>query len=183
MIALIDMDGVLCDFVGGVARLFDVDADALREADAASPKGGVEQGLGVSATQFWKRLDGAGPGFWADLEPFADALEVWRELVAMEHVHAYVCSTPSKCVTSPAGKLAWMQKHLGGRDFQDYFLTKHKHHLAHASRPSCLLVDDSPPTCSAFAFAGGETVLMPRHGERSEAWGRVLSWARFWNAR
>lgn len=172
--AFFDLDGVLTDFVGGVAALFGVDPAGLHKAE--SKAGSIEGALGMSANRFWRVVDDAGERFWAELPVLEDGLAAWRMLAAMESVEPFVLSSPSQNPASAAGKMMWMQQHLGGPTFGSYALVRHKHLLA---RRGTLLVDDTAGQIEAFSAAGGMAVLMPRVGKsRRTAWSYVARIAR-----
>jgi hypothetical protein len=180
VIVFVDMDGVVSRFVEGVARVFDIDPDALHIAEENGiPLAGA---LGLSEVAWRARIDALGPAFWLNLEPYEDGLEAWRRLGAMATVHAKVLTSPGKFAHSASAKLEWCRRHLGPN--VDVVITRGKHLLARASTARTLLVDDTAEVTRAFAFHGGEVVLMPRTGAyREHAWRRTLSLAAWWEGR
>lgn len=153
---LMDMDGVMVDFVGGAARLFDRDVEELMESWPAG-QFDICPVLGVSATQFWSRIDRAGEEWWAYLEDYP-----WtRDLIEMMSVHdgGFVISTsPSRSCHSSSGKVRWLQSRFGG-SFRGYMLGEHKHLMA---KPGAILVDDNEVSVLKFREHGGEAVLFPQ---------------------
>jgi 5'(3')-deoxyribonucleotidase len=60
---------------------------------------------------------------------------------------------------SLAGKLTWLQRFTGERNFRDYIFTTHKHLLA---CECAILVDDRESNILEFEGAGGGVVLFPQ---------------------
>lgn len=153
----LDMDGVLCDFVGGVCRLFEVDQHALEQAwgdayDICVP-------LGVTPDELWSRIDAAGPTFWSNLEPYPWAKDLWFQCNIVGRTT--ILTSPSWHPSSLEGKLQWLNSHLadGQNPFRRYLFGPEKEMCA---APRHLLIDDRPEMCQRFRDAGGEAFLFPR---------------------
>jgi phosphoglycolate phosphatase-like HAD superfamily hydrolase len=149
-LVLFDLDGVLADFAGGVAKLFGAAAPGPEHAGKD-----LATALGVSAAGIWQRIDAQGRRFWEELEATAEA----EALVALarERGEIAIASSPSQDPASAAGKLRWIQQRFGRR-CRDFVLTPRKDLLA---APGRLLVDDSPEHVAAFRAAGGTALLHP----------------------
>lgn len=149
----LDQDGPLADWVGSAAPVFGVepvDLDWSTTSDLA-------KALGISTNEMW-RIDALGEDFWANLKPHPWAQELWRRAVVT--APTVVLTTPSHHPSSLAGKLRWMNRHLGnGKPFRDYLIGPRKEMCA---APGSLLVDDRASTCRKFRDAGGLAVLFPR---------------------
>lgn len=151
----VDLDGVLADWVGGVTRL-------LRNDDVKTPDWSISndmaKALGISGNAMWSAIDTAGESFWAELEPFPWAEQLWARAKAAGP--AIVLTSPSHHPSSLAGKLQWMNEHLGhGKPFRDFLIGPRKDMCA---APGSLLIDDRASSCRAFEEAGGQAVLFPR---------------------
>lgn len=152
----LDMDGVLCDWVGGVCRLLERDQAAL-EASWTKDSSICPQ-LGISANEMWRKIDEAGSAFWSELDPYPWTEELWW-LCSLAS-QTIVLSSPSQDPRSLAGKLEWLNKHLGGgRPFRRYLIGPAK--WACASRMK-ILIDDRDKNCREFDDAGGFSVVFPR---------------------
>lgn len=153
---LIDMDGVLCDFVEAAFRAHGGIYD-----ESTYPKGEylVANVLGISMPQFWKNIDELGEDFWVTLNPYP-----WMdELIATVEDEVGVgnwsiASFPSDASFSASGKVRWIQDKFG-RDFRRYMLGEEKFRMA---KPGVVLIDDHPVNCRAFVDAGGEAIEFPQ---------------------
>ena len=158
---LIDLDGVLVDFVGSALRLFQGEAEA--EATLFDwPRGewDIAKVLGVSTGEFWKRVDHAGEDWWATLPEYPWAQTLLR--VISDQDEFVIASSPSLHQCSAAGKVRWMQGRFH-EGFRSYMLGEHKHLLA---GPGRTLIDDSERNCERFEAAGGTAILFPRPWNR-----------------
>ncbi|TVR14814.1 MAG: hypothetical protein EA401_03810 [Planctomycetota bacterium] len=148
---LLDMDGVLCDFAGGVAALFGQPGPRCAD-DAHKP---LHEYLGIPKGQMWGRIGKVGSRLWEELQPLP-----WAEaLVALcrDHGDILIATSPSLNPGSLAGKLTWMQRRFG-RNFRDFAITPQKHLMAAANR---FLIDDTAKHVEAFRQGGGQALLFP----------------------
>lgn len=147
----LDMDGVITDFMSAALRRHG------REYDPATYPAGeweIAKFLGCSETAFWKPLEGF--DFWANLEPYP-----WfqRLLAGLERYGDVVLATsPSHDHMSPAGKVAWIQKHISTR-FRSFLIGPQKYHMA---KPGALLIDDSDKNVEKFVAHGGDAIIFPQ---------------------
>lgn len=153
---LLDMDGVIVNWVGGACRLFDVDQDEL-EANWGD-QWGIHAALDITEAELWHRIDAAGIEFWSELEPLPWLNELWA--LCNKLGSTFILTSPSQSHQSPAGKVLWMNKHLADGDvFRDFLMGKHKDLCA---RPGSLLIDDRDSNCEKFVAAGGRAIVFPR---------------------
>jgi len=138
----LDMDGVIGDWDTSAQKLFD---QPLAE---------------ISKSKIWKKIDGEGFKFWADMDLYPWTEEFVQSLRWIDEV--VICSTPSLDPRSAAGKLRWLQK-LFGRNFRDYVLTPKKHLLA---KKRNVLIDDKEKNTDDFSRNGGIGILFPRPWNR-----------------
>lgn len=150
---LLDMDGVIADFMGGLfkhhGRTYDRDA---------YPKGqySLSAALGMSREEALKGVIG-NPFFWTDLELYPWAKHLMNSLVTLGQV--YIASTPLlECPQSAAAKLIWLEKHF---DFPQnkVMLGAQKHLLA---RENAILIDDHQDHVEKFRDEGGYAILFPQ---------------------
>jgi hypothetical protein len=162
------MDGVAVDFIGGVLKLFGTTFDEIRP-NWVPGEYGVEKALGISRSKLTKRVTEEGVTFWANLEPFPWAHDLYKAC----RFHAPVCilTDPGMFALASEGKVDWLNKHFGqyapsGKRFEEYILTPRKHYLA---KPDTLLIDDKDTKIVAFEGEGGQAILFPRHGNSLHA--------------
>jgi len=157
---LVDMDGVLVDFVRPALALH-----GREEVLADWPAGEWDMPgiLGISSEEFWRPIHAVGARFWAELEPF-----VWcdplLELVRSRGRFA-ILTSPSHDAGCAAGKITWLQSRLG-YDFRDFLIGPPKWLCA---RPGQLLIDDNDTNVERFRERGGEAILFPQPWNRNHA--------------
>lgn len=151
---LLDMDGVLVDFVGAVRRLL-----PSVPPDERWPPGSHDlAGLGgVSEAEMWRRVDAEGPGWWADLEPYPWA----ADLLDLAGPAAVVVTSPHRHPACHAGKAEALRRLLPGARARRYAMVP-RHLKRLLAAPGRVLVDDHDVTVAEFRAAGGEAVLFPR---------------------
>lgn len=154
----LDMDGVICNLQKGIDELL---KSKGYKRDYSQPmfKENCEHEYGISENEFWKVIDEGGAEFWANLEPYSWHKDLYNMCKTYCH-NVTIMSTPSYDTYSSAGKLQWLNKHLGnGKSFRHYTLTCHKHLFA---EPHTLLIDDRYSVTSKFTDAGGKVFLIPQ---------------------
>lgn len=154
MKCLLDMDGILMDFVSAASRVHN-----LGDIYANPKMYGVwdfAKHTPLTPQQFWWPL---GLDFWANLEPMQDAHEI------LELLHKYfnpdeICILSSPCLNHECvpGKLRSITKHFP--QFERRFLFgPRKEFCAH---PGNVLIDDGDHNVDAFEAHGGKAILVPR---------------------
>lgn len=154
MKCLIDLDGVLVDFVTGICAAHG--SSNVYDDPANHGKYEMEVLLGLSATQFWKP---ANEQFWADL-PITDDFHALLGIVESAFGAENVCLLTSPIANEgcTTGKVRWIYKHLP--DYKRRFLIGPvKHFCAHERS---VLVDDYDKNVNNFREHGGKAVLVPR---------------------
>lgn len=150
---LLDMDGVVADFVTAALALHG-QPDAL----AAWPPGEWDMAkvLGISTSAFWKPIDQMGADYWAGLEPYPWA----AELIALiqESAPYAILSSPGLGAEAPTGKIHWLRKHVKP-NFANYLFGHQKWLCA---RPDQVLIDDRDKNIDQFVAAGGHGILFPQ---------------------
>lgn len=166
---LLDLDEVLCDFIGGACNRWGVGIGQLQphwelgKWDMTPP---LTKALGrcpikapITEIEFWARID-SDTCFWSDLKPMPWITDLMLT-VQIVTGDVYIVSSPSKCVTSHTGKLMWVAKHLP-KIYQEQrlIITPHKHLLANYDT---ILIDDRDSNVQAFRDAGGMGLVFPRY--------------------
>lgn len=153
MHVLLDMDGVIADFVTAALELHG-QPDKL----PTWPKGewDIAKVLGISTSQFWKPIDQMGADYWHNLSPYAWA----DELIALiRQYSAYtILSSPGMGAEAPTGKILWLRQHVHSR-FGDYLFGHQKWLCA---KPDQVLIDDRDKNVDRFVAAGGNAILFPQ---------------------
>jgi len=155
----LDLDGVIADFPGGVAKIFGRDPSEIKWPKR-EPWEWVDDdlpdALGITPYTMWQEIKKAGAAFWADLDPYPWAKEV------VEYLHAeyrlYFLTTPHGALDSAKGKMVWVEIFSYGMSDR-IILTSQKHLLAGWGR---LLIDDKPEMVKRFADCGGVGILWPQ---------------------
>jgi 5'(3')-deoxyribonucleotidase len=147
----VDLDGVLVDWMGAASEVLGVNPKDW------VPGKELHVSAGISKSEMWRRIDAVGADFWANLEPYPWAMDLWQAVSSVGE--ARICSTPSFHPSSAAGKVMWMHKFFGS-DFRDYTLMKDKYVLAN---PRSVLIDDKDEHIQNFNREGGVGILFPQH--------------------
>jgi len=104
LVALVDMDGTLCDYQGAMVR----DLERLR--------GPSEPPLGAAWDEPWMRarqdLIRSQPGWWLRLERWRPGFDVLAELRALEFELHVLTKGPANSTNAWAEKLQWCQQHV-----------------------------------------------------------------------
>ena len=143
---ILDVDGVLADFVGGIERMLGVELDDW-------PVGSdIVKYVGMKPHEFWKMCDYE---FWYSLNktPFADDL--------VEHLakfdHSNVCIITNPCLTEGCvmAKRNWLNNNFPM--FKNILFGNARQFLADKD---AVLIDDFPINCEKFRQHGGCYVLV-----------------------
>lgn len=160
----LDMDGVLTDFVGATAKLFNFEGDIysqwihLLDKYNVKDKYSIEGVLSITTDNLWSTIDRAGITFWSRMAYYNWAFILYEELEKYGDV--IILTSPSLSVNSWAGKVQSIQTEFGHR-FEDFILCPSllKSKLANINS---ILIDDSEANISAFTKAGGKAILLPQ---------------------
>ena len=151
MLALIDLDGPIVDFMSSAlkANRSDLPLEKMTKWNAWET-------LEIPKDEFWKNIEET-DNFWEDLSPTSWA----NDLIAMVEDHGFdwiFCSTPSLDPRSASGKLTWIQRHFPHKA-RDYSMTTKKFLYAKAWHT---LIDDSEINISEYrAVLAGEAIMWP----------------------
>lgn len=157
---LVDMDGVLVDFVTAALRLH-----GRMDVEENWPAGTWDfpTVLGISDREFWHPIHEAGAEFWASLTsyPWCDEL---LSLIA-DSGNWSILTSPSHDPYCSAGKIRWLQERFG-RGFRNFLVGPPKWLCA---RPDQLLIDDNDSNVRNFRARGGQAILFPQPWNENHA--------------
>lgn len=155
-ITFIDIDGVLCDFVGGVHKAFGLSYDynkypySLGEWFWYEEAGLTEEEVNkVCTADFWENLE-----WMHDGENSLYLIENTRR-----GDEIYLLSCPMKNPESTTGKIKWINKHMPKYSNSFIITPVNKGILA---GPDRTLFDDRDKNVDDFIKNGGEAVLVGR---------------------
>lgn len=153
---LLDMDGVLCNFVGGCCKVLNKNEQKVLQ-DWPINQYDVEPVFGVTTEQLWTAINSGGKDFWANLEEYSWAKELYKE--CQNYGNVYFLTSPSIDPQSLAGKLEWIQKFTGNPSPRNYLMGSPKFLCAKLDN---VLIDDSDENCDKFKSANGTAILFPQ---------------------
>jgi 5'(3')-deoxyribonucleotidase len=175
---LLDMDGVLVDFVGGICAAHGRENPYLKGATGWN----TDKALGISEEEFWRPAEN--PGFWERLEWMPDGRRILDYVIGtIGKQNVYILTSPARSdddgqdeAECHYGKLLWLYRELPSFARKGRLLFGSCKHLCAAK--GNILVDDADHNVEAFRAAGGTAVLVPRpwnarHTEKDDAAGLV----------
>jgi 5' nucleotidase, deoxy (Pyrimidine), cytosolic type C protein (NT5C) len=157
---LVDMDGVLVDFIGGALKAhgLKVSSTSFYSQKQHLGKWNVETLMGLTDEEFWKPIDRE---FWTNLEPTHDGLEMLGYIEMLFGLpNVYLWTSPCKNDGCYDGKRDWIRKYLNKQYLNKHLIAGPAKHLG--AGPNKILVDDADHNVSAFSQAGGISCLVPR---------------------
>jgi len=161
---LLDMDGVLVDFVGSAIRACGMSVEECY-ANWVPGEYDVIKALHVEERSFWSTIESKGEEFWANLSPYPWSRKLYDGCSELGNV--FFLTKPTLDPRCASGKIKWMQAFLGGRlEARNYLMGPPKHLCA---KPGNVLVDDCEPNVDSFVAAGGRAVLFPQVWNRKYA--------------
>lgn len=161
---LLDMDGVVADFIKGVCNLFAINYPNLyRDYSPATFNMAEEihfKELGITNRKIYDALDAEGESFWTNLNSYDGARGFYNQLCSLVGSDNVVFSTsPSSQPECTTGKIKWLQQFTRKKSFKNFMVGHHKYLMA---KPNILLVDDKEENVYSFLEAGGKAYLFPR---------------------
>jgi 5'(3')-deoxyribonucleotidase len=151
---LLDMDGVLVDFLGGWCKYNEYECPTYNDAKDRWDLAGV---LGITPAGLWAGCSSR--EFWAELEWTQDGMGILNaaeDAVGQDNVYLFTTPTPSP--QSWAGKADWILRQLP--QYKNRLLMGGNKQLC--ARPDQLLIDDADHNVEKFRAAGGPAILVPR---------------------
>ncbi|MGD9726515.1 MAG: hypothetical protein AB7L09_00585 [Nitrospira sp.] len=155
---LLDLDGVLVDFLGGACRLHNKPYNGYPHDPATQIEQrpwDIEPLFEMTAPQVW---DPMGREFWANLEPLPHCHE-YVEILSRKFGEENICILTSPIRTDGCidGKMDWIRRHLP--QFSRRFLVGPAKQFC--ASPRHVLVDDHAKNIEAFRDAGGHVFMVP----------------------
>lgn len=158
MKVLLDIDGVLADFVGGACRLHGVDNPYDKQENLGHYE--IQDLIGISGPPFW---DPMGEEFWAGLDVYPWAHQIVHDLEALYGLdNICLLTSPVRTPGCTRGKMHWIETHFPMLDRQ-FLIGPMKEVCAHGNS---ILFDDSESNCHKFRKAGGRAFLVPGRWNR-----------------
>lgn len=164
--ALLDMDGVIADFMTAICKAHGRPNPYYDPVTEEKARGtfDTEKIWGITPEEFWAPIQGYALDFWETIEKTPEADQIIR-LVSREFGvdNVAILTAPSKDAGSVPGKRAWMDKNYPAFSKRMIF-TSAKEFLAGGNR---FLIDDRDKNIQGFEEAGGTGILVPRPWNRS----------------
>jgi 5'(3')-deoxyribonucleotidase len=152
---LLDMDGVICDFVGTWCCWKQLANPYVAGQNAG--KWNMAEIFGMEPEEFWEPCNHS--DFWAHMDWTRDGmsiLKICEQSVGEKSVH--ILTSPSMSPNAWKGKAEWIAEHLP--QYRSRLLMGPCKYLC-ANRGH-ILVDDGDHNVKAFREAGGVAVTVPR---------------------
>lgn len=149
---MLDLDGVLVDFVRGCFKLFN-----RNDIPYESIQWDLEKLFfpDKPPKYFWEHL---GYNFWSTLPWTPGGQYFLNQVIAVAGQENIVfCTSPCATNGCAEGKIEWLAQNIPQMKNQ-YMITKMKHVAAKGN----ILVDDHIPNCQKFEQHGGKTILYPQ---------------------
>lgn len=150
---LLDMDGVIVNFVDGIIRAHNL---TIRHDEWTDWN--HHRTLGISDSGLWEPT--LVDGFWENLTPYAWSETLVRSLAELGDI--VICSTPyAKDPTCMLQKVKWVTNFFNRLELPvpDCVFSSRKYLLA---KPDVLLLDDRNENVRDFIAAGGQGALFPQ---------------------
>ena len=142
MKCLLDLDGVLVDFVAGVCKAHG--SCNVYERPESRGQYMMEPLLGVSGNKFWEPCD---EEFWANLDPMPDGFDILHTVeAAFGQDNICLLTSPSLNPGCASGKYRWIEKHLPAYK-RRFLIGPRKEFCAH---PVAVLIDDYDANIEKF---------------------------------
>ena len=155
---LLDMDGVISDWLGAACKLCDIDLDDKDIRESIKKQNGWLEDF-VDEKRLWKNIGNAGVGYWENLELFPWSKKLYNKLEELGDEFS-ILSSPGKFteIASKAcdGKVIWLDNHFSNKE--NYIFAYNK---ALCASENAILVDDSQRKVDPFNEAGGHGFLWP----------------------
>jgi len=168
---LLDMDGVLTNFLQGAINVLNKKLDkTITEEQFVTEFGswGINEYYGVSLDDFWTAIQGE-EDFWLNLKPLPWAKELYEWLSSEYEVT--IVTSPSLDPECASQKLQWLKKHLGITS-DKVFIGSRKHLMA----GNGILIDDWSGNVERFRENGGVAILVPSNWNALDLTFEKIKW-------
>lgn len=148
--AIVDLDGVLIDFVGGALKAHGVNK---KDVDIRNPS--LYRELGLTVEEFWHPLKKH--EFWSELNWLPDGKQI-LQIIESSFSDIVICTSPGIEPYAASGKMEWIIREIPSY-LPKLLIGRPKHFLA---SPESILFDDLEKNTSKFEKWGGSAILVPR---------------------
>lgn len=154
---IVDLDEVLCDFIGAACKVHGWTRGRLETARTPG-EWGMTKPMGLTHQQFWEPINALGRDFWLNLQP----LPWMNRLIELLDLTGewWIATSPSNDIGSYVGKLLWIKLFLPDK-LHTTWVTQHKYKLGKVGR---YLLDDRYETIVKFQKEGGTGIIFPHQG-------------------
>lgn len=158
---LLDMDGVLTDFVRGMCRLHFKKNPYL---DSNYCGFYFNEAWGMESKEFWENADYK---FWSNLDWTTYGRAIFK-FVHERFGPENTCILTAPCETEGCfdGKMSWIREYLPRAYRRQFLVGSAKEFCA---GPDRVLIDDRDENCLAFYKAGGHSILVPAQWNMNRA--------------
>lgn len=167
---LIDMDGVLTNWIDGVCKYANIDNPYDNPENYGIPRMNNTKNCSINNRQIYKIMDDY--DFWYNLKLLKHSkciINTAFKVFGKDNVS--ILSKPSLSSNSLTGKFDWLKKHFPEM-LNKFIFGMDKSFCA---RKHNILLDDLPENTEAFTNAGGISFLMPAiNNERHEEYLELL---------
>ncbi len=144
----LDLDGVLVDFIKGVAKTTGKPIKDFTDRKKIKKKE-------------WTAIADAGSDFWSKLNWMKDGKDLWKYLISNK-LDIYILSAfpqaPENKLHALKGKIEWIKRELKITNDKRIHLVKGQHKKLYAEKLA-ILIDDSSRNIEQFRQAGGIGIL------------------------
>jgi len=167
---LLDLDGVLVNFVGGACKLHNKPWPYTKDEQGSWD---IESLFGMTSPAFWSPL---GYEFWRNLDPYPH-MHQFVEALERKFGEEHICllTSPPKQKGAIEGKIDFIRDHLP--QYRRRFLVGPAKEFC--ASPRHALIDDSDANIEKFRYAGGQVFLVPgpwNHRFKEEPLPALLEW-------
>lgn len=151
MIFLLDVDGVVCNFVDGLitSHGWPITHDEYTTRN-------YHKTFGITDGEMWAPTNNG--KWWTELQEYSWAKRLVSELRHRGEI--IFCTSPSLDATCPSQKVQWLRDHgLMHQRKNDYQIGPRKELFA---KSGAILIDDSDSNVKKFVEHGGTAILFPQ---------------------
>ncbi|CAK0752262.1 putative 5' nucleotidase, deoxy (Pyrimidine), cytosolic type C protein (NT5C) [Azospirillaceae bacterium] len=144
----LDMDGVIADFTTAYLKLIksDLSHDDVKDWN-------IFKYTNQTESEFWVTLGLAGEDFWTDIPIYPYALNLIKDLKAIDDV-TILTSVFEVVPVAAVGKIKWLEKYV--KPMIPICIDSEKHKYAYHDT---ILIDDKPDNVRKFIDRGGKAFL------------------------
>ena len=160
----VDMDGVLADTIGQIAKLNGLDPKDFEKRWAADNAGNYHPHhlLNTTHDELWDKIAAEGEAFWSTIEPYNHVQDLMWLVSEAVSERWDVLTSPQPNIGCYVGKIRWLKAQFG-QLFTRMHLHSNKNLLAGRGR---VLIDDFDQNCSKWVQAGGIAITFPQPWNR-----------------